>query len=765
MSKKHDIDSEDEFFEPQEENALDMHEMDEEFEEPELIPVDEINRLNDINLSGEIDDVDISGIFLLSQLAPEHELWQKSTLDLNNLDKKDISLQKKHILKMVKLKRPITDLKNNKNYNDINLDDSVEFKPKDNILDLDKIENLNISPEPIFDIQKPKIKIRGKIIRILKNIYIFANQNLFKYFVIISSLILIVFMYWFLTKYKLLSTFDKIKTIEVSNNIDELNSQLSDFKLDFMILNILLKPIFLWNEFLNNEKITNLNYIISGWIKLSEFGLDWVKFYEGFSEILKNKWPDWIKYTQLLKNIDPLLVEMINNLNSWIKLLSQIKDLQNDELNQKYFEKLSQLKKVQSYINNLYYNKDKIDSILWDKQAKVYLVVFQNNDEIRPTWGFMWSMMFVTIYKWKVINLEKKDIYALEYLLKPYKLRELSPEWINKLSQYFGLRDSNYYIDLAQSSEKIKYFLDKTDYKVDWIVYINQNLIVDFLKKYWEINYPAIKTPINWDNFSMVTSTLVEAKVSKTSDVMSTPKQVLFDFIDFYIKQIKQNWDYLWYIKIALNSIEKKDVMFYSFNREDDNFLKQIWLKKDLDFWEFIDYNYPVFTSISWNKSDRYMKRTFQKYVKVNVDCSISTKFKIIQEHTFGYKEEQSIKNFLYSMDLLWKIDLDYSLKIQWNQKNRQFVRVLLPKNAVLKQKPWMQIYDVDKFWEVWFYLDTELYSKSDYTIEYTIPNPECKNYNYKLEKQSWLKNYKVDYYKNNVLQQTTNTDYDYIVK
>ena len=115
------------------------------------------------------------------------------------------------------------------------------------------------------------------------------------------------------------------------------------------------------------------------------------------------------------------------------------------------------------------------------------------------------------------------------------------------------------------------------------------------------------------------------------------------------------------------------------------------------------------------------MKRTFQKYVKVNVDCSISTKFKIIQEHTFGYKEEQSIKNFLYSMDLLWKIDLDYSLKIQWNQKNRQFVRVLLPKNAVLKQKPWMQIYDVDKFWEVWFYLDTELYSKSseqDVTIQ-----------------------------------------------
>ena len=56
---------------------------------------------------------------------------------------------------------------------------------------------------------------------------------------------------------------------------------------------------------------------------------------------------------------------MINNLNSWIKLLSQIKDLQNDDLNQKFFDKLAKLKNIQSYINNLYYNNHLVILEIW----------------------------------------------------------------------------------------------------------------------------------------------------------------------------------------------------------------------------------------------------------------------------------------------------------------------------------------------------------------------------------------------------------------
>jgi hypothetical protein len=43
------------------------------------------------------------------------------------------------------------------------------------------------------------------------------------------------------------------------------------------------------------------------------------------------------------------------------------------------------------------------------------------------------------------------------------------------------LRDANYYHEFKDSANNIKYFLDKIDYKIDGIIFINQNVILDLL--------------------------------------------------------------------------------------------------------------------------------------------------------------------------------------------------------------------------------------------------------------------------------------------
>jgi len=87
--------------------------------------------------------------------------------------------------------------------------------------------------------------------------------------------------------------------------------------------------------------------------------------------------------------------------------------------------------------------------LLGHTKEKKYLVVFQNSDEIRPTGGFMGSMGVVSLFRGKVKSFEKNDVYAYEWNLKRQNLEKIpAPEGINKLTDSFGLRDSNYFIDV-----------------------------------------------------------------------------------------------------------------------------------------------------------------------------------------------------------------------------------------------------------------------------------------------------------------------------
>ncbi|MDR1987499.1 MAG: hypothetical protein LBQ24_01725 [Candidatus Peribacteria bacterium] len=53
------------------------------------------------------------------------------------------------------------------------------------------------------------------------------------------------------------------------------------------------------------------------------------------------------------------------------------------------------------------------------------------------------------------------------------------------------------------------------NYKIDGIIYINQNIILDLLDKIDGVDSKILEQKITKDNFSLIVSTLVEAKVFK----------------------------------------------------------------------------------------------------------------------------------------------------------------------------------------------------------------------------------------------------------
>lgn len=739
---------------------MDHKEINEETNNPE------IKKINDIFSGDEIKDVDISSVFVLSKVKVFKELFKQSTKDLSNKLKKSVFLSIFPKIKILKLHRPFNnEIRKNKKNKPINLNNYNPQKDK-TTLNLINIEEINKSSWPYFDL---KIDKKSKFNFNFSPKFNFKlNLSFIKIWIYFILFILTVFIYWFSTKFYIEKTFSNLKNINLQD-ISNIEWNLKDLKTDLIISNVLIKPLLVLNFFVWNSWIENLWNIVPATNKILDFWISIFEIYNWVNKIIIEKWVDQVMFSQLLENIKPIILDMQKNLNISLSTYNKVWSFNDKNLDIQFQKYKNKLNDFNNYFNLFVSNFDNVKNILWHEEKRTYMIIFQNNDEIRPTWWFMWSVGFIEIFRWKILNFEKKDIYAVEWDLKNFWEKNWvafikpAPEWLKEISKTFWLRDANYYPSIKESSEEIKGFLEKSDkYKIDWIVYINQNIIINILKKTWPIYFEKYKKEITSENFSSFFSTLVEAKITKT-DTLSTPKQVLFDFMEVFFSELKSNKDYSLYLKLAFESLEKKDILFYLFDEKENNLLKEIWLYKEYNFEKYIDFNYPVFTSISWNKSDRYIKRSFSKNYTIKEDCSIDTTFNIKQKHNFNINEEINIKTILYDMDLLWKVDVNNLLQIQWKWLNRQYIRVLIPKNSIINNNSKLKIKEFENYKEVSFFLNTNSLFESNFSFDYNILNPECKNYNYIFIKQPWINNYDLNLTKSWILEQNIYSEKDFI--
>jgi hypothetical protein len=117
----------------------------------------------------------------------------------------------------------------------------------------------------------------------------------------------------------------------------------------------------------------------------------------------------------------------------------------------------------------------------------------------------------------------------------------------------------------------------------------------------------------------------------------------------------------------------------------------------------------------------------------------------------------------LYDMDLLWKVDVNNLLQIQWKWLNRQYIRVLIPKNSIVNNNSKLKVKEFENYKEVSFFLNTNSLFESNFSFDYNILNPECKNYNYIFIKQPWINNYDLNLTKSWILEQNIYSEKDFI--
>ena len=151
---------------------------------------------------------------------------------------------------------------------------------------------------------------------------------------------------------------------------------------------------------------------------------------------------------------------------------------------------------------------------------KVYMVLLQNNMELRPGGGFIGSYALVTVDRGKVTNMSIHNVYDADGQLKGHV--EPPPVLRRFLQVHWYLRDSNFDVDFSKDAATAAFFLkQETGVTTDGVVGVDLTFVKDVLSLVGPVYVPDYNQTVTNKNFFLLT----EAHAEKNSFPGSTQKQ------------------------------------------------------------------------------------------------------------------------------------------------------------------------------------------------------------------------------------------------
>lgn len=286
---------------------------------------------------------------------------------------------------------------------------------------------------------------------------------------------------------------------------------------------------------------------------------------------------------------------------------------------------------------------------------KRYVFIFQNNQEIRATGGFIGSFGMMNIDRGVVKSLDIKETYNPDGQLSK---NILAPEPLQELTMRWYLRDSNWFADFPTSAQKILSFYEKTGGSTpDGIISLTPTVIERLLNITGPITLDKYGVTINTDNFVKITQYQTGVAYDK---VENKPKQFIADLAPTLINKLlsADASQYQKIVEALNNSFQEKHVLLYFLDPKLQNMVNQYNLGGQL-YDAPKDYLSVVHTNIGGYKTDGVMQENISLATKMQNNGKVINKVIVNREHKGGNTEYD------------W-----------WNKDNINYMRVYIPKNS-----------------------------------------------------------------------------------
>lgn len=204
----------------------------------------------------------------------------------------------------------------------------------------------------------------------------------------------------------------------------------------------------------------------------------------------------------------------------------------------------------------------RLESLIGVDKPKKYLVLFQNNMELRPTGGFIGSLAIISFDKGKLTEIVVSDVYSIDGQLKGHVE---PPEPIKKYLGEAGwyLRDSNWDPDFNISAKRAEWFLNKeVGTQVDGVISIDLKFVKDLLDLNGPIELTDFNKTVNSDNLYRIT----QDEVEKDFFAGSIKKQSFLTALSKALISKTENIEsskYLTFLKLIYKNLENRHIQIY----------------------------------------------------------------------------------------------------------------------------------------------------------------------------------------------------------
>lgn len=290
-----------------------------------------------------------------------------------------------------------------------------------------------------------------------------------------------------------------------------------------------------------------------------------------------------------------------------------------------------QLDKIDPLVNFFTVTADVLPDILGVNGEKKYLIIFQNNMEIRPSGGFIGSYALAKINKGKMISFDIHDVYDADGQLKghvepPFAVRRHIP------SAHLYLRDSNFDPDFAKSaSMSALLFREETDTDVDGVIGIDVTFVKLLIRALVSVEVLDYNEIVTDENFYIITQGHAE-KNSFPGSIQK--KEFLHSLFEAMMEKInsKKDINYAAIINSFSEGLSKKHLLFafsdisiqnlFSINNYSSS-LKDLRTETGGTINDFLVINDA---NIGVNKANYFIKRKIEQHVVIDDNGKTTTR-------------------------------------------------------------------------------------------------------------------------------------------
>ena len=269
------------------------------------------------------------------------------------------------------------------------------------------------------------------------------------------------------------------------------------------------------------------------------------------------------------------------------------------------------------------------DDLLGFNGERKYLILFQNNMELRPGGGFIGSYAVLTLDKGKIGQFTIHDVYDADGQLKghvepPFAIRR----YLGKVHWYF--RDSNFDVDFPKGAATSAYFLNlETGEKVNGVFAVDVSFVKNLMEAIGPVYVNDYKETVNAGNLFYLTESHAEKDFFPGSTQKKDFLRSLFNSILFQITSSKKV-PFLSLAAALEKSLTEKHLLFAF----DDQSVQSIF---SLNNWssaipvtslkngEVVDFIGINEANIGANKANYFISRSISKAVTIDEKGEINS--------------------------------------------------------------------------------------------------------------------------------------------